>query len=90
MKKLIYISFIFAFILAFTSCEKEVISPNFDISSDASENSQTRGGDDEVVPGGDTVTDPDEDDDFDGDEDKNGGITDPDEDEDFDEDEGGK
>jgi len=30
MKKLVYISFIFAFVLAFASCEKEVITPVLD------------------------------------------------------------
>lgn len=89
MKKLLYISFIFAFILAFTSCEKEVITPNSD-PTEVDHSSPTRGDDDDeiIITGG--VTDPDEDEDFDDDGEKNGGITDPDEDEDFDEDEGGK
>ncbi|MBD3636258.1 MAG: hypothetical protein HUJ25_02860 [Crocinitomicaceae bacterium] len=98
MKRLIYISFIFAFILAFASCEKEVIKPNY-MDNDGTRNeitdngdfldpSGTRGGED----GGkdDLITDPDEDEDFDEDEDGDDNIVDPDEDEDFEEKEKGK
>lgn len=97
MKKLLYISFIFAFILAFTSCEKEVIKPcpTMDETSDTRMSDkgneagtdipyQTRGGDG-LEGGGDEVVDPDEDEDFDEDDDK---IVDPDEDEDFEKKEG--
>ena len=84
MKKLIYISFVFAFLLAFTSCEKEVIEPNGDQVFVG--DSGTRGAGDEDKDGG--ITDPDEDEDFD--EDGDEGIVDPDEDEDFDEDKDGK
>ena len=90
MKKLIYISFIFAFVLAFASCEKELIEPmtiEDDVSSDRNnfDDPGTRGGED----GGkdDVIVDPDEDEDFDEDEDDV--IVDPDEDEDFDEEEKG-
>ena len=65
MKKLIYISFVFAFIIAFTSCEKEVIFPvnNMEDSEAVWDEGGTRGGE----PGGHLggVTDPDEDEDFD-------------------------
>jgi hypothetical protein len=99
MKKLIYISFVFAFLLAFASCEKEEIMPFGD-----TDEYNTRGGDDIIIDardvngesgdrGGDDdkgdddlITDPDEDEDFDEDE----NIVDPDEDEDFEEGEGGK
>lgn len=94
MKKLIYISFIFAFVLVFASCEKEVIEPfmNADVTTRVVDGSEdpgiystggNRGGEDDHTT---TVTDPDEDEDFDGDD----NIVDPDEDEDFDEDEDGK
>ena len=103
MKKLVYISFIFAFVLAFASCEKEVISPVFNEDGDSStrvqgdydynnneDGPQYRGGE-----GGDGHTgnnsggNPDDGDidDIDVDEDDN--IVDPDEDEDFDQDENG-
>jgi hypothetical protein len=99
MKKVVYISFFFAFILAFASCKKEVIQPN---SSDSGENApyqvrsggengdvdvppyQVRGGEGgELSGGGDGVVDPDEDEDFDTDD----TVVDPDEDEDFDKEE---
>ena len=98
MKKLIYISFIFAFVLAFVSCEKEIISPNGiengvrggDITNDRDTEDPyfTRGGEDGDL--GDNITDPDEDEDFDEDGDEDDGVTDPDEDEDFDDKDGGK
>jgi hypothetical protein len=92
MKKLIYISFIFAFVLAFASCEKEVIAP-FSVEEgdrSSSDGPMYRGGEDggDLSDGDhtkDPITDPDEDEDFDDDN-----IVDPDEDEDFDEEEGGK
>ena len=83
MKKLIYISFVFAFIIAFTSCEKEVITP-FDTNECEEcvwDEGGTRGGEPGNHTGG-GITDPDEDEDFDEEEDT---VVDPDEDEDFDE-----
>jgi hypothetical protein len=82
MKKLIYIAFIFAFMVAFTSCEKEVLFP-LDNGGDAEatwDEGGTRGGELGGSLGG--VTDPDEDEDFDEEDDT---VVDPDEDEDFDE-----
>lgn len=84
MKKLIYISFIFAFVLALNSCEKEVVEPFNTEADDFLEPSGTRGGEDGDKD--DSVTDPDEDEDFDADD----NIVDPDEDEDFDEEDDGK
>lgn len=89
MKKLINISLIFAMILAFASCEKEDIRPNyekdgFSCFGDYDHDDNTRGqldGDDD-----DLIKDPDDDEDYDSDEDL---IVDPDDDEDYDEDEGG-
>lgn len=76
----------FAFLMAFVSCEKEVIEP-FNQDEEMLESSGTRGGDD---PGKTiSITDPDEDEDFDEDE-GDETIVDPDEDEDFDEDDDGK
>ena len=80
MKKLLYISFIFAFVLAFTSCEKEVIQPGMDNDTEFLTPSGQRGGEGGIM---ESVTDPDEDEDFD-DDDENEEIVDPDEDEDFD------
>ena len=83
MKKLIYISFVFAVLLALASCEKEVITPEqFDSSvnsfTDGRDNNDhtihNRGGEGNVGEGGG------------GDLNTGGGITDPDEDEDFDND----
>lgn len=84
MKKIVYISFVFAFILAFTSCEKEDIFPvnHSEKENGVCGNSGTRGGDTGGVLTG--VTDPDEDEDFD-EEDDDESVVDPDEDEDFDE-----
>ena len=94
MKKLIYISFVFAVILAFTSCKKEDIKPyssadgmsnvrsnDSGINYDSSNPYMTRGGDDLTNPSG-------------GDDDNNGnnsggGIVDPNEDPDFNNDGGG-
>ena len=87
--------------LAFVSCEKEVIGPFYEDGNGANgtrseanitnrgdgEVGQTRGGDD-IKPDEDGITDPEEDEDFDEEEDDN--IVDPDEDEDFDEEEKGK
>jgi hypothetical protein len=73
MKKLIYISFIFVFILAFSSCKKEEIKPCIPMDADTRSNDDSFEGDDGTyaVRGGDDVLD--------------GDIVDPDEDEDFDE-----
>ncbi|MCB9223879.1 MAG: hypothetical protein R2780_10370 [Crocinitomicaceae bacterium] len=93
MKKLIYISFVFAVILAFTSCKKEVIKPcssmdetgyvrcgNGGNGSDIPY--MVRGGEENLSQEGGGIVDPNEDPDFDGDDD----IVDPNEDPDFDED----
>jgi len=84
MKKLIYISFVFAFIIAFTSCEKEVITPfyNNDCEECVSDAGGTRGGE-PASHGNGGGTDTNEDEEFDEEEDDT--IVDPDEDEDFDE-----
>ncbi|UKN00168.1 hypothetical protein K6119_10525 [Paracrocinitomix mangrovi] len=98
MKKLIYISFVFAILLAFTSCEKEVITPNADpntsnVDSDVFSTGGIRGGSSDDPSGdengGGGVVDPDEDEDFNkGDKGGKGGVVDPDEDEDFNEEDG--
>ena len=84
MKKLLYISMLFAFVLAFQSCEKEVVQKvdsDDPFVYDESQNRGNRGGGEEgkVITGG--ITDPDEDPDYDSDT-----IVDPDEDEDYDKD----
>lgn len=95
MKKLLYISFIFTLLLAFGSCEKQVIKPvdNDDPFAMFDENSNNRGftsGSDDGSGDGDGggIVDPDENDEDLNDSDGNG-IVDPDEgDEDLDDDNG--
>lgn len=89
MKKILNISLIVAIILAFASCEKEVIRPidflnehSTNCSGEDSDdyNGQTRDPDDVIINDNGGIVDPDEDDEDLGDSDENDNIVDPDED----------
>lgn len=88
MKKLIHISLVVAFILAFVSCEKEVFLPIDHMNNectdggDFDDETQTRGDDDIIIilDEDGNVVDPDEDDEDLGDDNDN--VVDPDEDDD--------
>ena len=90
MKKLVYISMVFAFIFAIQSCEKtevEVIDGADDpFAYSVDDNTKNRGGGDGTDPI--NITDPDDDEDLDDGDDLDDGredlITDPDDDEDLD------
>ncbi len=88
MKKLVYISMIFAFFLAIQSCEKSQVQ-KVDMDdpfalADEDYNYNMRGGGDDDLLDDPTITDPDDDDDLDDEDDDI--ITDPDDDEDMDDD----
>ena len=96
MKKLIYISFIFSFILAFASCEKEDLNADryqedniwdCDMNSHGQKDQTLNTSGTGITTSG-GVKDPDDDEDFDKNE-KGGGIVDPDDDEDYDKNEPG-
>lgn len=98
MKKLIYISFIFSFILAFASCEKEDLSADrfqddsiwdCDMNTNGQKGHEINSTGTGVTTGG-GVKDPDDDEDYDQNEKGGkGGIVDPDDDEDYDKNEPG-